>query len=256
MDRLPRDFADLLTPLGRRVLDRGDPALARALARERLVYAEGLVDRRRAAAMRDLLERRLAAVLVPMARAIPPESIRNQTRDAVERLIKTVRVRTATFENPRAAATRAAARLGLLALLGSPALRRLAERLSGRALDPANGAQVLRYGPGDYSGPHTDHTPENARAAGGYLDVHLSLAGPGAGQTLVWDGGDGHMSRAVPVGTCGGLAIYRLPFWHYTTPLVRGPGGRPAAGAGTKPFRWVALATFFYAGSNRRVAER
>jgi hypothetical protein len=247
MDRLPRDFAELLTPLGRRVLERGDAGLARALARERLVYAEGLVDRRRAAAMRDLLERRLAPLLAPLVRPIPPGSIRNQTRDAEERLIKTVRVRTATLENPRAAATRAAARLGLLALLRSPTLRRLAERLAGRALDPANGAQVLRYGPGDYSGPHTDHTPENARAAGGYVDAHLSLAGAGAEQTLVWDGGDGHLSRAVPVGTCGGLAIYRLPFWHYTTPLVRGPGGRPAPRAGTGPFRWVALATYLIA---------
>lgn len=250
MDRLPPDFADLLTPLGRRVLARGDRGLARALARDRLIYAEGLVDRRRAAAMRDLLERRLAMLLKRMVRAIPPESILNQTRDGQERLIKTVRVRTASFENPRARATRAAASLGLLALLRSASLRRLVERLSGVALDPASGAQVLRYAEGDYSGPHTDHAPENPRARAFYLDAHLSLGRPESSeQFLVWDGGDGHLSRIVPVGGCGGLALYRLPFWHYTTPLARRPSRLgPRAPA---PLRWVALATFLPLAAGR-----
>ncbi len=46
----------------------------------------------------------------------------------------------------------------------------------------------------------------------------------------------GHFSEIVPVGGPCTVTAYRLPFWHYTTPLV---GGRNAA-------RWVLLGTFLY----------
>jgi hypothetical protein len=38
-----------------------------------------------------------------------------------------------------------------------------------------------------------------------------------------------------------GIAVYRLPFWHYTTPLVARRGAEATAS------RWVALATYRYA---------
>ena len=80
-----------------------------------------------------------------------------------------------------------------------------AEAVLGRKLDPKGGQQVLRYGAGDYSGPHTDHTPEIKRAARGYLDFHLSLVGPGvAHQYLVYAKG-GHFTEMVPVCICGRL---------------------------------------------------
>jgi hypothetical protein len=40
------------------------------------------------------------------------------------------------------------------------------------------GIQVLRYGAGDYAGPHNDHDPEEPDAKDGYLDVHLSFSSP------------------------------------------------------------------------------
>jgi hypothetical protein len=42
----------------------------------------------------------------------------------------------------------------------------------------------------------------------------------------------------VPVNTVGGVTVYRLPFWHYTTPLMARPGQDAAAR------RWVLLGTF------------
>lgn len=239
MDRFPSELSDLLTPRGRRAL--ASPTLAAAVAREGVVYVENALERDAALAGHALLERRLRPLLVPLARAIPPESISNQTRNHQERLVKVARQATAYLERRGAASSRMAERIGLVRLLRSASLRAAAERLAGRALDPRSGQQLLRYGPGDYVGPHTDHYPEDPRAAGGYVDLHLSFGHPAVRhQFLVW-AVDGHFTRMAPVGAPGGIAVYRLPLWHYTTPLVARRGHAVDAA------RWVALATFRYA---------
>ena len=180
----------------------------------------------------------MAPHLVTLSDAIPPESITGQTRNYQERLKKVARLRTAYLER-RGRAFDAAERIGLVAMLRSPGFHRFAEALAGRALDPKLGLQVLRYGPGDYQGPHTDHHPENPRARDGYVDVHLSLpSGDVADQFLVY-ARDGHLSEMVDVGVPG-IAAYRLPFWHYTTPL-RARRGREATAR-----RWVILGTFLF----------
>ena len=101
---------------------------------------------------------------------------------------------------------------------------------------------VGRHGgrPGDYAGPHNDHHPQNKDARGGYIDLHLSLCSPGvAHQWLVYSRA-GHFSEVVSVARAASLTAYRLPFWHYTTPLVA-KRARPDAA------RWVLLGTFLYA---------
>jgi len=242
MDQFPKEFSDLLSVRGRRILDDRSGELARALAVGRLIYVDGAIDPRAALGAHRLLERTLGPLLSPLVRAIPPESITGQTRNHQERLVKVVRQRTAYLERRSTRAWRAAKRIGLIDVLQSASLREIAGRLAGRSLDRRSGQQVLRYGPGDYVGPHTDHYPEDPRAAAGYLDVHLSFGHPDVRHHyLVWEEG-GHFSRMADVGRPGGLAIYRLPFWHYTTPLVARPGCEGSA------CRWVALATFRFAG--------
>jgi hypothetical protein len=239
MDGFPSELDDLLTPRSRRAL--AGKRLAAALAAEGLVYVEGAIDRDAALALHALLERRMRPLLVPLERRIPPESIANQTRNHQERLVKVARQATAYLERRSSRAFRVAAEIGLIAVLRSASLRALAERASGRALDPHSGQQVLRYGAGDYVGPHTDHYPEDKRAAGGYVDVHLSFGHPAVRRhALVW-AVDGHFTRTVEVNRPGGIAIYRLPLWHYTTPLVARRGAEASA------CRWVALATYRYA---------
>ena len=46
----------------------------------------------------------------------------------------------------------------------------------------------------------------------------------------------GHFSEIVPVAAPATVTAYRLPFWHYTTPLV----------GSAKASRWVLLGTFLY----------
>ena len=242
MQCFPNEFSELLSRRGRRVLAGADPVLCGALAdpRRRFVAAGGLVDARQAAAARRLLDRAMLPHLSVMADPVPPETIWGMTRDYDEWLPKAMRVRTAYLEQRRGAAWRAADACGLVTMLNSESFRAFAAALAGRPLRRRHGMQVLCYGPGDYVGPHNDHHPEQPAAARGYLDVHLTLASPQVEhQFLVWARA-GHFTEITSVATAGGITAYRLPFWHYTTPLVAKPGHAAAAR------RWVLLGTFLY----------
>lgn len=239
---VPREFDDLLTPAGRRVLG-GKAEICGALAdpRRRFLALEGLIAKGKAEALRRTLETRLYPLLSPMAMPIPPETIWEMEQDYEEWLPKTVRVRTAYLEQKKNAAYREAASMGLVDLLKSESLALFAEAVAGKKLDRRSGQQALCYGAGDYAGPHNDHHPENKRAAKGYLDLHLSLSAPSVDhQYLVYAKG-GHFTEMVPVHGLGTLTIYRLPFWHYTTPLQAKPK------QADKARRWVLLATYLYA---------
>jgi hypothetical protein len=227
--RFPAEFADLLSKAGMRSLaGRVDPA-------DPFLWRAGMIDRAQALAAYALLERALAPALKPLSRAIPPETILNQTRNYQERLPKTVRVRSAHLDG-RARAATISREIGLDAMLRSASYLAFAEALAGRALDPEFGRQALRYGPGDYSGPHTDHHPEDPRAAGGYFDLHLGFVGAGSARQLLVYARDRHLSETVDVARPGMVSAYRLPFWHYTTPFEGGPNAA----------RWVILGTFYF----------
>lgn len=247
-DAIPREFEDLLTPAGRRVLAGRAPDVCGALAdpRRRFVALAGMVATAKAERLRQVLEREMAPLLSDLAQPIPPETIWEMKRNYDDWLPKTVRCRTAYLENKRGQAWKRAKAIGLIDLLSSPSLVAFAEAVLGRRLDPKGGQQVLRYGPGDYAGPHTDHVPEMKRAAKGYLDIHLTLASPTvAHQYLVYARG-GHFSEIVPVQETGCLTVYRLPFWHYTTPLAAKPGQEKSAA------RWVLLGTFLFGKEPKR----
>lgn len=233
---MPAEFEDLLSRAGRRVL-AGTHPLCGALSdpRQRFVAADDLIDRTKAAQLRRVLERVLTPALEPLSQPIPPESIWEMSRDYSELLPKTSRARTIFFDSKREPGVRSAERIGLDRLMRSPSFRIFAEALSGRRLRHGWGVQVLRYGPGDYAGPHNDHHPENPAARQGYIDLHLSLSAPRTQQWLVYARA-GHFSEIVPVAGPATVTAYRLPFWHYTTPLV----------GGAKAVRWVLLGTFLY----------
>ena len=105
--------------------------------------------------------------------------------------------------------------------------------------------QALCYGPGDYAGPHNDHQPENPTAKQGYIDIHLSLPSPDVAQQFLVYAQTGHFTKIESVTKPGRVTAYRLPLWHYTTPLVAKRGREPLAR------RWVLLGTFLYADSGK-----
>jgi hypothetical protein len=244
---IPAEFENLLSRGGRKVL-AGTHPLCGALAdpKKRFLAADDLLDRSKAARLRKALTEGLSDTLEPLAQPIPPESIWQMRRDYGELLPKTSRARTIYFDSRREAGVKAAERIGLARLMRSQSFRAFAEALAGRRLASSWGLQILRYGPGDYAGPHNDHHPENARAAHSYIDLHLSLCTPGvAHQWLVYSRA-GHFSEIVSVAGPATVTAYRLPFWHYTTPLV----GTSAAA------RWVLLGTFLFSGTARPPVRR
>lgn len=237
MSNAPAEFEDLLSRSGRRIL-AGTHPLCGALAdpRTRFLAQDDLLDRGKAGRLRRLLEAELTESLELMERPIPPETISGMRHDYGELLPKTSRARTIYFESRREPGLKAAERIGLVRMLRSRSFHAFAEALAGRRLAAGWGMQVLRYGPGDYAGPHNDHHPENKDAKGGYIDVHLSLCGTGVSHQWLVYSRAGHFSEIVSVAKPATVTAYRLPFWHYTTPLA----GKPGAA------RWVLLGTFLY----------
>ena len=234
---IPSEFEELLSRQGRRVL-AGTHPLCGALAdpRRRFLAADDLLDRAKAARVRKALEVDLSDTLEALSKPIPPESIWKMRHDYGELLPKTIRARTIFFESRREPGVKAAEKIGLAKMMRSQSFRAFAEALSGRKLASGWGLQVLRYGPGDYAGPHNDHHPENKDARAGYIDLHLSLCTPSVEHQWLVYSRAGHFSEIVSVAGAATVTAYRLPFWHYTTPLV----GKPNAA------RWVLLGTFLY----------
>lgn len=242
MRRFPAEFESLLTAEGRRLL-AGTHAACGALAdpRRRFLALDGLIDREKALAATKLLEAKMRPHLEPMARLIPPESIADMTESQSELLPKCARMATAYLDSRREPAFAVAEAIGLVAMMRSESYRAFAVALAGRPLRARHGLQVLRYGPGDYAGPHNDHHPEIAAAKAGYFDLHLSLATPDVAHQWLVYARAGHFTEITSVAKPGGVTAYRLPFWHYTTPLV------PKRGRDTSAARWVLLGTFLYA---------
>ena len=238
MKRFPAEFEELLSARGRRVLagrDRISGVLAQGL---RFVYAPDLLARGKAAAALGLLERTMRDVLTSMDAPIPAAAIGEMTTSYSELLPKVACVRTALMASARSRGSRRAEEIGLTAMLRSESFHALAEAVSGYRLQEKRGTQLLCYDANGYAGPHNDHHPEEKAARGGYVDLHVSFSTSAVEhQWLVYEH-QGHLGQIQSVVTLGGLSCYRLPVWHYTTPLSAWPGRRKDAR------RWVALGTF------------
>lgn len=240
MKRFPREFSELLTKEGRRVLDGEHPTLSGALAtgRSRWVGSPALLDERKSRALAALLDEALGPHMVMMEQPIPRSATWGMKVAYREKLPKTVRVRTAMIDDARAPARRRAEDIGLIGMLESRSFHAFAEALSGYPLRRQWGLQALCYHPKDYSGPHNDHHPDEPLGRDGYTDLHLTFCTDGvAHQWLVYER-ESHLQEIESIATVGGVTCYRLPFWHYTTPLVAKRGQEARAR------RWVLLGTF------------
>ncbi|HET8772370.1 MAG TPA: hypothetical protein VFP80_01210, partial [Thermoanaerobaculia bacterium] len=158
-----------------------------------------------------------------------------------DKLPKTVRVKTVTFNSPRSKVLDAARQCGLASLMWSRSFLNLAQRATTPRLRTDYWArQVICYEHGDYSGPHNDHHPEREEARNGFVDLHVMFSNDGVGsQSLVYEE-KRYLSAIRNITSRAAIAVYRLPFWHYTTPLVARPGKESTAR------RWLLLGSFDY----------
>ncbi len=185
-----------------------------------------------------ILGRSLYPHLRPLSSRIPASAIRDMKTNYSEQLPKTMRLLTADLNQPRSIATRTASALGLIDILKSDDLHALGEIVSGKKLLRDPDCQIICYEDGDFSGPHNDHHPQNESARSGFIDVHIMLSEPSvSSQLLVYEAQPGLLNQVEEIGKGMAIAIYYLPFWHYTTPLQSRSKTRSAR-------RWLLLASF------------
>jgi hypothetical protein len=240
MDAFPPEFADLLNKRGQRLI--ANPPKLDAFTKKRvtpIVVFDDVIDDRVAKSCIALLDRAMYPVIKRMETPIPRESISKMKKNYTDSLQKTVRVKTATLNSSKSFALDAAREIGLAQMMRSQSFRVFAEAIVGMPVDRTHwGRQVICYEQGDYSGPHNDHHPESREARNGFVDLHIMFANDAVrSQQLVYEE-RGFLSACHEVSGRSGIAVYRLPFWHYTTPLL-GRRGREAEAR-----RWLLLGSF------------
>jgi hypothetical protein len=155
-----------------------------------------------------------------------------------ETLEKTMRVKSGDLNRRSSRLYERAHDVGLTEMLRSDSLHRFAELAAGVKLRRKCGRQVICYEAGDYVGPHNDHHPEDRSLRRGYIDVHLMFSNQYVKTQLLIYEQDGYLVNVFEMNVPSAMAIYRLPFWHYTTPLVAKSGMERLAR------RWLLLASF------------
>jgi hypothetical protein len=234
-----RDFRGSLEALLSKRLspssDDFDPALT---AKEKLRLFRIPVSAAKLRPLTDHMDRQFASHLRVVSAPISKDIILKLKKNYSEALPKTMLLRTADLNGRSGEAKRAATKLGIMAALQSDDLRHFGERVTGRKLVPDPACQIICYEPGDYSGPHTDHHPEQREYRDGYVDLHIMMSSPSvASQLLVYEKRQGVLNAVEEIGRGMSIAVYQLPFWHYTTPMVSRPGL-------TNARRWLMLASY------------
>ena len=249
----PIEFADLLNRRGRKLLDGDGDGLDvfRRRGATPIIVFDELIDDDVARRCIAALDEGMYASLKRMYTPVPREALTKMKKNYSESLTKTVRVRTATFNSRGSQALAAADAIGLGPMLKSESFRRFAEVVVGEPIRRDNwGRQVICYEPGDYSGPHNDHHPEDAEVRNGFVDVHIMFSNDAvASQLLVYEE-HGFLSKSHEVTGRSGIAVYRLPFWHYTTPLIARRGREAEAR------RWLLLGSFDFDPPPKRLRYR
>jgi hypothetical protein len=252
MKRFPREFSGLLTPAGMQILDGKAPHSCNLFQDNKVKFAtfSDLIKPERVDDCLRLMDKYLYPHMALEQRGIPPESITALRHNYEERLSKTMRFKTAFFRRKDARSFQGAERIGLLDFMRSASLRVFVESATGLKLKPNWGVQVSCYEPGDYAGPHNDHHPENPNLKNGFIDFHVMFSNDAVAHHYLVYEENGHFSKMVDVNLRGGMSLYQLPFWHYTTPLV-GKAGREREAR-----RWLLLASFEIIAPAKRSPRR
>ena len=239
MRKFPKEFVDLLSAKGERILRRGWAGTAETFHGRAtpFVMLTGVLHERRAASCRRLLDRHLYDQLRAIRAPIPPEAITSMKRNYEEQLPKTMSIKTTGFTRS-SAAYRAGREIGLIEMMRSESFARFAEVLTGLCLYRDSSTQLVLYEHGDYSGPHNDHHPENDNCKQGYVDIHITLTSPQVAHQYLVCEQRGFLSQQYSAVDNGTVSVYRLPFWHYTTPLT---GKRNQE---SRARRWVLMGSF------------
>lgn len=228
--RFPDEFEGLLSAAGRRVLHGKEAKAKGVLSRGPFYTATGLIHSRWVHDGAAVLAKAFGDLMADLVRELP--NAFSSVATGMEMLPKVCRMLTSPL-TPQA--LERAQDCGLYQLMNSESYRTFVHVLAGRTLRGPDHLQVLCYRPGDYVGPHTDNHPTEPSVRDGYIDMHLTFCTRGVVQQLLVYERERHLTEVFDLAASGTITAYRLPFWHYTTPLqAKQPTAR----------RWLVLGTF------------
>jgi hypothetical protein len=240
LKKFPREFSELLTPFGLQILNGQAPETCAQFGTTKAYFANfpKLIRHSEATDCMRLLDEGLYDHLRLEQREIPPESITGMKKNYSDTLTKTMHIRTGCLLTKRSKMYQAADKIGLVRMMRSESFARFAEMVTGLKLERDLNMQVSCYEPGDYAGPHNDHHPEYPAIRDGYIDFHVMFANDAVAHHYLVYAERGHLSKIVDINIHGAISVYKLPFWHYTTPLAAKPGREAEAR------RWLLLGSF------------
>ncbi|MEO5683970.1 MAG: hypothetical protein ABIQ88_15115 [Chitinophagaceae bacterium] len=151
---------------------------------------------------------------------IDPKWMKTTKYNFHDRLGKTMRVKSAVLNTKTSNAFSIASEMGLIQMLNSESFRKMGETIMNLTFGASIGKQLMCYENGDFVSPHTDYLPEHPNLKNGYFDIHLMFSSEHVKhQTLIYEQ-NGLLNNVINIAASSGVAVYHLPFWHYTTPLI------------------------------------
>ncbi len=231
----PTEFSDLLNKDGLALLNKGTIPGSNG---PRLCVAPGIIKDKYANSIQAALDKNVYPLLKRYDAPIRPEWQNNTKKNFTERLGKTMKFQSVMLINRQNTSYKIAEDIGLVAMLRSASYKKMGETLLNKKFGARVSNQAICYEDGGYVSPHTDYFPEFPHLKNGYYDIHLMFSNKQVKhQWLVYER-DGFLNQATDISVKSAIAVYHLPFWHYTTPLM--PVDDKKGGAR----RWLLLASF------------
>lgn len=239
MKKFPSEFEDLLNANGKRILNSKQyPSNFTKKGAIPIEVVNNIIDQDTAAKCIAILDKTVYAKLKPISSKINPDELWGMKKNYTERLSKNLRMKTMEIGGPKSRSYEAAQACGLIQMLNSESLRKFGEVVASTRFGTAENNQVICYESGDYVSPHNDHHPENENVKNGFFDIHLMFSNRHVEHQLLVHEQNGYLNQCYDISQPAAMAIYKLPFWHYTTPLIAKPGKEKLAR------RWLLLRSF------------
>lgn len=211
----PKEFSDLLNRKGLQILSRK----TNIYNDNRIAVVPDIIKPEYVSIILQQLET-LFPVLKNYHTPLPDDIIKKMKKNYSEKLGKSMKIKSSELNSRNSKVYRIATEIGLLEMLSSQSYKTIGEALLDAKFGCSIGKQIICYQSGDYVSPHNDHHPENENIKNGYYDIQLMFCNRQVKhQWLVYEN-KGFLNKMADITSSSGIAVYRLPFWHYTTPLI------------------------------------
>ncbi|MBS1635780.1 MAG: hypothetical protein JST26_07630 [Bacteroidetes bacterium] len=239
MNRFPTEFEDLLNNQGKAILKNGyAPEDKNDRKRTPIDVLSHVIDTGKAMDCVNILQKTFYKSMKPISSKIDTRELTGMRKNYSERLSKNLRMKTLEIGSSKSKSYELAKSCGLMDMLNSESLKIFGEKVANTPFGSAENNQIICYQHGDYVSPHNDHHPENPNVRNGYFDIHIMFSNPHVQHQLLVYEKKGFLNGTYNIASPAAIAVYRLPFWHYTTPMLGKKGYEDQAR------RWLLLRSF------------